>query len=790
MSNQQLIGEGKLNSTDLGRSNIRRDVEGETLAFLHTGTGEIVVVPPEESGNLLTESRVLSDAVAQFHSANLAVQTLDEYRRQHFNNTAECTKANAALEFALQWQDEAHQAYHDIFAGLEQLPDDAGLEQANGSKKAAEQPKEEKEDSLKLNGTAKKMTELVSLKRLSPEELAKKKADEKKGKFDESGYTKILLEAKSVKYLKDKAKNPVAPPEMILYVRRDKIHWPKMKVLDNKGWKDVFVKDSTTGKKSIDRVRLGKYVASKASDFGVSLLKEHFKEDLEYSRSDTADWAIFKVCDSWNKELHVEKNGKHYVGSDINLSANAQLMRYSYGVSLDPDLSFSEKKISVRAEGHAEINAAKGEAKATLSFPRQEGWIWTLADKKGVEQPIVAIVCTLTISASALVGASVAVELSLQSSASEVTEKPPKVKGKPGPKGRGTRRQNRMELKKGDKVRPVGLEAGANVFIGAKADGSIEGALKWRDPENEKKGFEAIASISAGVGGMVGLAAGFNLSIEYLGGMFRLAAHASLCFGPGAEGLVTFAVSKEQATLFGKCLFYKLIIARFENTGLFRRDAFDVLKHLKLLAALDGSNSFLAYYGQRPAEIQSALATQLASATPQQLASAAKFLDYAPPESKGMLICTMCQTQIASGDPSTLKDTQEGILSVLKTAVIVPELDNIIQHSTPDGGKTSVDAVMAELGNLFKLGMTGQSTSPIETAFSIDDGAISESDQVALSGDFGGWYDAFRSQLADSLPRGYSIAPAGSVAYEALRDATDHPLFTSIGLNAFYQEDA
>ncbi|MBR7976772.1 hypothetical protein KDX01_27110 [Burkholderia vietnamiensis] len=68
--------------------------------------------------------------------------------------------------------------------------------------------------------------------------------------------------------------------------------------------------------------------------------------------------------------------------------------------------------------------------------------------------------------------------------------------------------------------------------------------------------------------------------------------------------------------------------------------------------------------------------------------------------------------------------------------------------------------------------------------------SLSASDQVALSGDFGGWYDAFRSQLADSLPRGYSIAPAGSVAYEALRDATDHPPFTSIGLNAFYHEDA
>lgn len=85
-STQQPIGEAKTNSTNVGSSTVRQEIPGEALAYLHTGSGEIVIVPPEQSGELLTEARLLNDAVAQFHSANLAVQTLDEYRRQNYNN--------------------------------------------------------------------------------------------------------------------------------------------------------------------------------------------------------------------------------------------------------------------------------------------------------------------------------------------------------------------------------------------------------------------------------------------------------------------------------------------------------------------------------------------------------------------------------------------------------------------------------------------------------------------------------------------------------------------------------
>ncbi|WP_325095630.1 hypothetical protein [Burkholderia contaminans] len=798
-STQQPIGEAKTNSTNVGSSTVRQEIPGEALAYLHTGSGEIVIVPPEQSGELLTEARLLNDAVAQFHSANLAVQTLDEYRRQNYNNPKERAKADSALGKALEWQDQAYQNYHQIFMGLEPLPADDKTSNQEGSKGAENNTGEKKkEDSLKLNGTAKKLTELVSLKGLSAEERAKKKEDDKKGKMADGTYTKKLLEAKSVDRLKEIAKYPKTPTEKIIYVRRDKIQWPKMKVMENNGWKDVQVNDPKSGKTTIDRKKLRTYVADKAVKSGVSWLKKKFKENLEYSNSDTIDCSVFKVVDSWNKLLQTEQqaqldNGPLPVG--IDLGANAQLMRYSYGVSLDPDLEFSTKKISVRAEGHAEVNAAKGEAKITLYFPRKEGWVWTRTGKNGESQDIVAIVCQVTASASAVVGASIACELSIQTSANEVTATPPKLKGKPGKKGYKARRQNRMELKKGDEINPVGLDAGASVFAGAKADAQIEGGLQWRDPGDQKKhNFATIASIAPAVGGMAGLAGGLKLAIEYVRGMFRVTAHASLCFGLGAEGVLTFSVSKDEIENFCKCIFYKIAYAKFENIGIFIRGSFNVLNNMKLLAALDGSNSVLAYYGRDAVELGGDAETRLASASAKQLlaASAPDVLAYALPEAKGALICQMCKVQLASENPSAVSDAQQGILNVIRTAVTPADAANIIQHATKDGSKGVEEVIRTALESFFKLGAAGSGASRSDMAFNSDTSSTNALDSIALSGDFNGWYDTFTSGLVSELPRGFPIAMAGTPAYEVLRlrEGSDHPLYTSEGWNAFYQDEA
>lgn len=809
-NNGQFVGQTNTNSTNVGSSTSRQEVEGEPLAFLHTGSGEIVIVPPEQSGQLLTEARLLSDAVAQYHAANIAVQLLDEYKRLNWMNASPADKAqmDKAIDNAVQVQDQAYKKLRELYMDLEALSEESQEDTATTSSADSgagsygvsgswdEQKKEDKEDTLNLNGTAKKMTELVSLKGMTAEERAKKQEEAKKLESKDGAYVKKLLYAPDPDHLREIAKWKGNPNERIIYVRRDKINWPKLKITDNAGWKDVHVTDPKTGKKSIDQTKLRKYVADKSVKSGVDWLKKKFKDYLEYSHSDTIDCGVFKVFDTWNKQLNAEKSVQYdnnVLPVGVELAASAQLMRYSYGVSLDPDLEFSAKKISVKAEGHAEINVAKGEAALTLSFPRKEGWIWWRTGKNGDEQEIVAIVCEVKLSASAVVGASIAGELSIHVEGKEVGQSPKRVKGKPGKAGYKDRRMNRMQLKKGDEVNPAGLDAELSVFAGAKADASIEGALKWRDPEDQENNeFATIASIKPAVGGMAGLAGELKFSIEYVKGMFKATAHASLCFGLGAEGAVNFSIGKDEIINFGKCIFYKIAYAQFENIGAFINNSFKIYNNFRILEAVNGG-SLLDYYdkGITDVRISQLAESALSTSTAQQLLAAADpdVLKYSLPETKGALICRMCELQVVAQNDSTQPSMLGGILNILKTSITVPELENTIQHATHDGSKGVTELIMVQLENLFKIGMNGSGGNSNDLASNTGDMSTNSIDQIALSGDFTGWHSAFSAHLMDRLPRGFPVVPPDSPEYEVLRASVDHPLYTSDGWNAFYREE-
>ncbi len=72
-----LIGSGNLNSRD--GSNVDVKVAAEPLAFLRPETGEVIIVPAEDANTLRSHYNGLSDMVAEFHSANRAVQLCVEY---------------------------------------------------------------------------------------------------------------------------------------------------------------------------------------------------------------------------------------------------------------------------------------------------------------------------------------------------------------------------------------------------------------------------------------------------------------------------------------------------------------------------------------------------------------------------------------------------------------------------------------------------------------------------------------------------------------------------------------
>ncbi|KGC70276.1 hypothetical protein DP57_6108 [Burkholderia pseudomallei] len=795
------LHEAPTNSTNVGSSNIDVKVPPEPLAVIHTGTGEIFFIPEKDSTEFTNHYKSLSDAVAEYHSANYVVQLLDEHHAELLCNSGPSCPSlqptKKALKLALQWQDDAHAKYHQIFSDLDPLPTES-KPNAGDSKPATPKTEKEKEDSNKLDGTGKKLIELIALKKLSPEEQAKKAAEEKKVKFDKGTLKKQLASAQSLPALKELGKWPKAPSETLFYVRSDKIktHWPKAKNLDKTKWSDV-VRDEQ-GNRRFDGKKMRRYVLEQADKKGIDWVKKKFHlDDLEFSRSTT----LGQWCEQWNKKaVWKPKDGtwtvKDAAIADWDASAKAQLMRFSYGASLKPDLSIVGKQASVRAEGHAEIDLAKAEAGLKLYFPRKEGWMWYHTGSDGKEYDLVAMMFEADLQASGVAGASIAAELALEVKPALVTERAaPWVKGKPGPKGREARRQNRAELKKGQEISVGSLEAGANIFAGAKADASLQGSLNWRDPAKENKGFAPIATIQPLVGAEVGVGGDARFSIEYTNGMFRCTAHAGLCIGVGAEGAVQFAVGVNEIESFFRCIGTKIAYGNFQNLQIFVPGNFEIFAKIKVMSVL-GRKRLAEFVNQTRGDLDLLWQKIYAASTPQdfqRVAAVDPALLDSVPEARAMIASRVIelstQPQIQASIPDAVPQAKATVLSLLENVTAKPELDNTIQHMTSDGTKASFDAVMAELETFFKLGAAGSAHSVGNVAAA--DGSFAASfNSIALAGDFRGWYDAFSSTLMEEVPRGYLLQPATSVAYEIQRGMKDHPLYASSGWGAYYTDEA
>ncbi|KWA07814.1 hypothetical protein [Burkholderia territorii] len=794
------LHEAATNSTNVGSSNVDVKVPPEPLAVIHTGTGEIFFIPEKDSTEFTNHHKSLSDAVAEYHSANYVVQLLDEHRAELLCQSGpSCPSLQPtvdALKMALQWQDDAHTKYHQIFADLDPLPVEP-KPNARDSKPATPTAEKEKEDSNKLDGTGKKLIELIALKKLSPEEQAKKTAEEKKVKFEKGTLKKQLASAKSLPQLKELGKWPKVPSETLFYVRSDKIktHWPKAKNLDKTKWSDV-VRDEQ-GNRRFDGKKMRRYVLEQADKKGIDWVKKKFHlDDLEFSRSTT----LGQWCEQWNKKAVWEPKGgtwtvKDAAIADWDASAKAQLMRFSYGASLKPDFSIVGRQATVRAEGHAEINLAKAEAGLKLYFPRKQGWLWYHTGSDGKEYDLVAMVFEADLQASGITGASIAVELSLDVNPATVTERSaPWVRGKPGPKGRQARRQNRAELKKGQEINIGSLEAGANIFAGAKADASLQGSLNWRDPAKENKEFSPIAAIQPSLGVLAGLDAEARFSIQYTEGMFRCIAHAGLCIGIGAEGSVTFSVGVNEIASFFQCVTTKIAYGRFQNLEIFQKDAFRLFS--KIQAISEVSKKKLSEFVDKTAiQINFMWNDIFASNTPEAFRQFAAIdptgLDVVP-EARAMIanrvIELSTQPEVLAAIPEAVPQAQSTVISLLENVMTAPELNNVIQHMTDDGSKASFDVIMAELESFFKLGTAGG----IQSASDVADWSgsrVTAFRPLALSGNFDGWYKGMLSALDDDVPHGHILLPATSVAYDTQLGKHDHPLYASRGWGAYYTDE-
>ncbi|WP_191628912.1 hypothetical protein [Pandoraea terrae] len=700
----------------------------------------------------------------------------------------------------MDWQAEAHETQYREFQQLGPLPDEApaAADTSSGDGKL---------DKVTTAGTGKRLIELIAIKQHGAMEHRRKSAEGREGRLEDGVFKKKLGEVTTAEELKTLGRWPKRMPEKLVYVRSDKLNpqWIKTRDADKTKWSDVY-KKGHNGRRTLDKAKLKRYAIEQVAKHTTLSAKSVFGEDLEGGASLT----LGKWADSWNQVLKTEMAGSLADdGADIELNAAAQLMRFTYGGSLDGEFSVMDRRAKARAEGHVAMDFAKAQATFELYLPRKTGWLWTAQDSKNETQRLLATRCQVAMTVSGVVGASIAGELAFQVETAKVANERPKVKGKPGrkrklgPKGKKTGAQSTVSINAKDEVDVAEMTVAAEVFAGAQATGTLSGTLEWRDPEHNDKAFEEIATIAPSAGGMVGFGAGGKFSIHYQNGVFRLTAHASLCLGLGGKGKIEFVVDTNQLRAFFKCISYKIAYLLFKNVGIFTTQAFDAITSIQFLAA-QPEKRFEDFYmtplddiQRQVADIQGRLNTPKARVQlAERILSGPEPLHCAIPETKGMLICQLTRqgNSIADAgdvyaDSSYMRSKKRAVMALLKGTNIKSEYHNIIQHIAEDGAKGDFDKNLSELASFFGqesiagLNVTGYK-SPF---FGMPDIAR---EPVVVHGDFLEWHAAFYEHLMDRVPHGYALTDATSPAYEILRDGNDHPQFASTGWNAYYRSEA
>lgn len=743
------------------RSRFPVTAKPEPSVFLDTATGDIVLVPAEDITEFRNEFLSWSFVMADFQAANAEVASLElqiekvlATSKEDLVTKFQLDQLTQKLDAAFTWQEEAHGALQEKIKPLD-----------------------------KTAGSGKKLVELIPL--LADNKVASGTVSD--GKLDKSA-SKVSYEKKANGGIgiNDKV---YALPEKLVYARSDKFKpkWPKYK--DDATpvkWSEVLKKDEH-GKHKIDKQKLKtlaheklKKVKKDSSDFG--------KLEFEMAGGIT-DWA-----DAWNKsgKGSWSQQGKVQVGEftgDIDLSTEAQLMRYMVGGSLNATFEPFKRGVSVKAEGSADCALAEAKASAQLNLPSREGWMWSFKDASGNEHDLGAVRCVLSIELSGIVGASIAGELSLSVQTREIEGKLPGVKGRT-PKGK---RGKRKKVPVNETIVEDGAATELEVFAGAKASADLKGSVQWRNPETKDKGFQSFAHIAVMPTAQAGFAAGFNCTVQYLpaNGTFRFVAGASLCLGVGAEGKVGAEVSVKTIGEFIKWAFYQLYHCDFRTLEMLSKEAFKAVVRLQFYVIVKGLD--MATHGiiseRRLIEfldpIEKSFANKATSAQARRdlakkILAEPQALRHAVPETKGQLLYQLTRFNIADGamtglGQSYLADQKAAVLLILKWSHTKRDLENVVQHMSPEGKKRkSMETSMNELrAFLATEGPSGINIPGVNATWDED---------------FDSFYKKLHASLMSEPTRGFAVNRSDSPAYTLAKNEKDHPLFASTGPSAYYSQ--
>lgn len=524
------------------------------------------------------------------------------------------------------------------------------------------------------------------------------------------------------------------------YVRSDRIrsHWRKYKLsdVDKKSGEASFIKYENktvvTGKDENGNdikksVRSGKIdtaeLKKQLKDLSATLKFD--KELVEDSNVVLTDWAKkMNKGLTWPRENDKPDDDSTY-HQYVDISAQAQLMRYSQGAGLSAEFNPLEKKASAKMEGHASFALGEAKASSTLYIPDRLGIALLFPAKATPMQPaggvcnMGALRYSINAVLSGSAGASLAVELGVEADFSGEMAKGYGIKGSPAkltPPAPPGKREINLSIPVPDVQ--AGGELGA--FVGIQAGGNVSGAIEWFDPHPEEdseikheankpvvaseKKFAAIATLSAGVNVQAGAGASAVFYVTYIKSRFRIHCKASLCWGAGAKGSLGFEVDGNSFAAFMKSFMYMLRNVDYQKLEkMMDPSSFRALCAIPLIIAAQGVQAADAMLDSI-IQILNTLDNDLKKenkrvALMYSVLSNPDQFKYTPPETKAAIISMLIDTNwVDYQDPRNqnydvstlnawkfgpLKKRKQAIFKALKWVQSQADYDNVMQHISP-----------------------------------------------------------------------------------------------------------
>lgn len=690
----------------------------EPTLFFRPETGDFLLVPAQDMVAFEAECRRLDMVIALFHDANEDLnRLLDDIRARQpapIDVSAQSTKERQELEELYKKAKEARKKLYGELKGLG-----------------------------KLDGAHTSITELIPFKQSAG-----------------------AGEGKPTAWLASKK---------MTYVRSDKVrsHWRAYALRgdEKKSGNKSFVKKDEQGRTKIDTQELKK---------GVTELKTKVKSELYKVDEHAIQGVLTAWATEWNKDLSFDwakSQPDAALSNNVDLTAQAQLMRYLAGVGLATEWDRKKGKCNLKASARAEFAVAEAKAAAAAYFPDKVGWIWSLNGDDGKSYPLGAIRFKAELSLVGMVGASIVAEAGLAIDYKDEKRKDVfGVKGAPIEEKKGG--DNPRELKLNGKAIDPSIGAEIEAFAGAKAEAKFNGALQWLNPENMLKDYSDFAKVGPSIAGLAGIGAGGMLELTYVGGKFRFKAMASVCLGVGAKGKLELEVDALLIGEFMKWFFYQLYHANFNQLTFVKEEAFQVITRMQVMlvdGSVAGYRSLEDFIGKGQEAIERDFVTLLSELEReerrvqlmQRILSSSDILKYATPEAKGAMLYQLTRhdwrTDGLDGRNHGIgyyAQRKRAIKTLLRFAHTKRDFDNIIQHMSDDGSKTDFAASKSHVMAFLNMAVIGNANDDEEMK---------------------NFYNHLRVSLKDVPSLGYPVYPNDTTQYAMQRDQRpNHPMFAHI----------